>query len=119
MIKLALPIVTESNNRLLRMHWAVRRRLKVSYMDELLVALNESKYTSRELEAKGKRECHIISCRKRKLDHDNLVGGMKPLIDCLVEYRLLKDDNPDNVNLVAEQKKSLGKPKTIIILKEA
>lgn len=117
MIKLTLPIVTESNNKLLRMHWAVRRRLKVGYMDELLVAMNTSNYATRELQAQKKRECHIISYRKRLLDKDNLYGGIKPLVDCLVEWKLLKDDSPDNVTLIVKQKKSKH-PKTIIILKE-
>lgn len=117
MINLTLPIVTKSNNQLLRMHWAVRRRIKVSYMDELLVAIRESKYANRELLTNKKRKCHIISFRKRLLDADNLVGGLKPLIDCLVEWKLLKDDSPEFVELKIEQKKSKH-PRTEIILKD-
>ena len=117
MIKLTLPFVTESNNKLIRFHWTARRKLQVGYMDYLLVAVNESDYCSRELLAEGKRECHIISYRTRRLDYDNLVGGMGPLINCLVSYKLLKDDSPANVNMIIEQKKSLC-PKTVIILKD-
>ena len=119
MIKLELPFTTPSNNQLLRKyrHWAVKRRLKVTYMDEIMVALIESGYNTVDVQASGKRECKITSHRKRLLDHDNLVGGMKPLIDAIVKFGMLIDDNEDMCDLKVGQMKSKH-PKTIIELKD-
>ena len=39
----------------------------------------------------------IVCNRKRKLDHDNLVGGLKQLIDALVSEGFLYDDAPKYV----------------------
>lgn len=36
----------------------------------------------------------ITSFRNRLLDYGNLVGGMKPIPDCLVRLGYLKDDGP-------------------------
>lgn len=119
MIKLELPIVTPSNNQLLRKyrHWAVKRRLMVSYMDELMVAMKESEYSNDELLTEGKRECRIISYRKRLLDDDNLAGGMKILLDSIVKMGLLKDDKPSKCKFIPEQKKS-KRPHTVVELKD-
>lgn len=44
--------------------------------------------------ATGPRWLYIVSFRKRLLDHANLVGGAKGLVDALVQSKLLVDDNP-------------------------
>lgn len=36
----------------------------------------------------------IISYRARLLDYANLVGGAKPIPDCLIELGWIKDDSP-------------------------
>lgn len=120
MIKLTLPITTPSNNQLLRKyrHWAVKRKLKVSYMDELMVAITETNYKNKELRASGKRECHIISHRKRLLDDDNLAGGMKVLLDAIVSMGLLLNDNPKDCVFIPEQKKCFINPRTEIRLRD-
>lgn len=117
MIKLELPFVTPSNNELLRKyrHWAVKRKLKTYYMDEIMVYILEHRLT--DIQAEGKRECEIMSYRKRLLDKDNLYGGTKPLIDSLVKFGLLLDDNPDMCDLKVGQKKSKD-PRTVITLRD-
>ena len=115
MIKLELPLITPSNNKLLRTHWAVRRKLKVYYMDEIVTAMIDGGFTDY---AEGKRTCEVTSHRKRLLDPDNLTGGIKMLLDALVELKLLKDDSPKWCDLKVGQKKART-PKTVIELKEA
>ena len=71
----------------------------------------------KDIQADGKRECKITSYRKRLLDKDNLYGGVKPLVDVLVKFELLKDDNPDICDLKVGQMKSKH-PKTVIELRD-
>ena len=55
----------------------------------------------------------------REIDLDNLIIGMKPTLDGIVDSNLIDDDKPSNVKLEAEFtlcKK--GERKTIITIKE-
>ena len=55
----------------------------------------------------------------REIDLDNLIIGMKPTLDGIVDSGLIEDDKPSNVKLEAEFticKK--GERKTIITIKE-
>ena len=117
MIKLELPFVTPSNNELLRKyrHWAVKRRLKTYYMDEIMIYILE--HNLKDIQTDGKRECKITSYRKRLLDKDNLYGGVKPLVDVIVKYGILIDDNPSVCDLKVGQEKSRT-PKTVIELRD-
>ena len=62
-----------------------------------------------------KRRVEIKSFRSRLLDQDNLIGGLKPLIDSLVEMDLLLDDGPEYLLLRAEQENSRDQRTEIII----
>jgi Holliday junction resolvase RusA-like endonuclease len=43
-----------------------------------------------------------------ELDHDNLVGGCKPLVDALVKVGLIADDRPGLVTVTYEQERGAG-----------
>lgn len=119
MIKLVLEQITPSNNKLLRMHYRERRRLKESYMWELLVAMNENNVTPDEVVAGDRKKLMIISYRKKLLDPDNFIGGLKLLIDGLVDMRLIHDDSPEYLELQeAGQKIDLKNPRTEIYISE-
>ncbi len=45
----------------------------------------------------------LRSYRTRLLDYANLVGGAKPIPDCLIRLGYLKDDSPDWFRCVYEQ----------------
>ena len=45
----------------------------------------------------------IASFRTRLCDYANLVGGAKPIPDCLIQLGWLKDDHPDWMTGVYEQ----------------
>lgn len=54
----------------------------------------------------GKRRITIVrryGGRGRKRDRDNLIGGMKPVIDAIVLEHLVKDDDERNVELHYQQ----------------
>lgn len=99
--KITLPIVTMSNNELIRMHFQTRREMKQSYMWELVaIGANDQKYKA---EFGERRRVTIISYRKQLCDPDNFIGGLKILIDSLIEMDLICDDSPKYLELVALQ----------------
>jgi hypothetical protein len=58
----------------------------------------------------AKRPClRITRCAVRLLDQDNLVGGAKSLIDCIVACGLIEDDSPDHVDLRVEQREVVSR----------
>ena len=62
---------------------------------------------------------HYHFYNTREIDLDNLIIGMKPTLDGIVDSGLIEDDKPSNVKLEAEFticKK--GERKTIITIKE-
>lgn len=55
------------------------------------------KYATEVPPAEAKRRVLIVrqyGKRKRAYDYGNLVGGCKPLLDCLKEHSLILDDSP-------------------------
>lgn len=111
---IVLAIIVESGNKLLRMHWAKRKKLKESYMWELRSIgpfSPEDKVKEHE-----KRKVHITSYRKKMLDYDNLVAGNKFLVDCLIGERLLYDDSPKYLDITYEQVLDIKNPRTEIVI---
>lgn len=93
-IELLLPAATPSLNKVLRCHWAVRKRLKASWSLLVLRAVGNSGNMA-ALKATGKRHVTVVRFGKKVADYDNLVGGCKSLlIDNLVAHGLLVDDSP-------------------------
>lgn len=118
MIKLILTQLTPSNNKLLRMHYRKRKRLKESYMWELLAVMNENNITS-DVVAGDRRRLTIISYRKKLLDQDNFIGGLKLLIDSLVDVHLLYDDSLEYLDLQEPgQRIDLKNPRTEVYISE-
>lgn len=95
-MKLHLPERTPSLNQWQRMHWAKRARLKKRLTREVAWLFCGAP-------ASGKRHVIITRHSPRKLDHDNLVGGCKPLVDALVACGALVDDDPESVSVEYRQ----------------
>ena len=93
--------ITPSNNVLLRMHWRKRAKLNKDWHNMVLIQKGgyERFHQMSFLPAKTKRKITIRSYRQNKVDRDNLIGGMKPLIDALVNNSFIVDDSPDWVEL--------------------
>jgi hypothetical protein len=103
-LEVSLPVTTPSLNTLFRTHWNKRKQLKQSFKWELLIAgACESQY---KINGAKKRRVAIKAFRSRLLDQDNFIGGLKPLLDGLIELELLHDDGPDYLELRAEQLKT-------------
>lgn len=100
-VKIILPLVTMTNNELIRMHFRTRMKMKESYMWQLTaIGANDPKYKA---EFGERRRITVISYRKRLCDADNFYGGLKLLIDSLLEIDLICDDSPKYMELVALQ----------------
>lgn len=115
MIELVLLQLTPSNNVLIRMHYRKRKKLKEAYMWELLAAMNKQNITPDD--TTDRKKLKIISYRKRLLDWDNFVGGLKLLIDSLVDMNLIYDDSIEYLELQnPEQQIDLKNPRTEIYI---
>ena len=112
--KIILPIVTPSNNELLRMHWVARWKLKEAYQWELVaVGAHNPKY---KVKGKENRIVRFMSFRPGMLDTGNLAGGFKELEDAMVDMELLFDDSPKYADITYFQKIDREDPHTEILI---
>jgi len=106
MYVLKLPYPTKSNNELVRMHWAAYQRHRRE-MDAIMQA--ERRKVGLLTAVGGERRKVVITrYGPRTLDHDNLVGGVKPLIDALRGAGVIWEDDPTHIDLEVHQRKSTG-----------
>jgi len=47
----------------------------------------------------------ITRCGTHLLDKDNLYGGAKPICDALRYRGLIRDDDPESIHLIVQQRK--------------
>jgi len=69
-----------------------------------------------EGQALRKKEVTVISIRKKLMDPDNFIGGLKPLLDALKENKLIVDDSPEWIDLEGFQEIDIKNPRTEIII---
>lgn len=114
-IRFTIFQLTPSLNQLLRMHYRKRKRLKDSFLWEIKANLFEQDL---EIEpSPPKRRLSVVSYRKKLLDQDNYIGGLKLLIDSLVDLGLVSDDSPEFLELERlEQRKDLINSRTEICI---
>ena len=100
--KLTISSITPSLNKLIRTHFRGRMELKENLGWEVMVATYglDIPPATEPLP----RTVKITSYRVSLLDEDNLIGGTKPLTDCLVDQKLIYDDRPTLLELHVEQR---------------
>ena len=102
----------ESLNKIMRMHWAVRKKRQ-----EEVWAMVEYSAPTPVPKFEGKTRVSITrqwGKKGRAFDPDNLIGATKMLIDCLKEPKgrskyglgIIKDDSPADIELLVKQEKS-------------
>ena len=74
-------------NRLLRMHWAVRKKLQAQLVEHI-----QNNHACTPIE--GPVIVDYLRRSVRLMDWDNACGSFKLLGDALVQCGILKDDNP-------------------------
>lgn len=81
-----------SQNRTTYAHWSSHHKDKRSWEKHLLPQLGP--YQGLLLRWSSWRLTRVYAGRCREYDYANLIGGAKPLIDLLIEMRILIDDSP-------------------------
>lgn len=104
MIEIQVPEIAPSLNRLVRMHWSARRRLLKKWE---WIVFAEVYRVGGPLAIKyhGKMRVSIIRRSHHVLDHDNLHGAAKLVLDALKAARVIEDDSPDHIELHCEQER--------------
>lgn len=95
-----IKTLTPSLNKWQRWHWLERKKFQDALCWEIKIAaypLNIPDSIS------DYRKVHIISYRKSLLDDDNFVGGLKPLLDSLVDLRFIYDDSDAYLDRISSQ----------------
>jgi Holliday junction resolvase RusA-like endonuclease len=95
-------------------HWRVAYREKQLWRQEIRVARLQAGCTRPVPPVRARVTVERFG---RPLDPDNFVGGLKSVIDCLKEERLISDDTPETLELIPKQ--VLGRPRTIITVESA
>ena len=85
-------------NRYIRQHWATRRKEKEEWAERFLRLAPVTAPIDIHVE-------RIYGGRGKAMDPDNLVGGVKPLLDGMVKAKIIPDDNPDQIRLYVSQVK--------------
>ena len=99
MLRIEIPLPTPSLNQVQRMHFQARRRMRDQY--EMICRSCATPIT--RVRPRQFRHVTIVRHGVRQLDHDNLVGGAKILLDALVRTELVYDDAPQYVHVTYEQ----------------
>ena len=104
MDKIIIPVVPKSLNKLLRVHWSQKGKLKEQYC---LLIVNQMKLNRmRRTEVGEMWNLTITSYRARLLDMDNLIGGCKPILDALSLEGFIWDDSSKYINCRYYQQQS-------------
>jgi len=93
--------IVRSLNHYLRSHWAKNKRKQKTY--QLIIRNQMNLNNIRTAEIDESFYLHITSYRKRLLDHDNLYGSHKWLIDALCNEQFIFDDDPTHCIISIDQ----------------
>jgi hypothetical protein len=92
---LRLGAASPSNNVIKGLHFHAYRKLRQDYQAEVLALLG-GKAPQRAIETSG---LVVLRHCVGSLDYDNLYGGLKPLLDCLVQASAR---NPSGLGLIVD-----------------
>jgi hypothetical protein len=101
-----------SLNTYLRTHWAKRVKAHRDLSLKLATALGRGPFPA----WRPGMTIHLYSFRKRRLDHDNLVGGMKPLRDSIARM-IGVDDADSNFSWRYTQVIEAVDPRTLVVIR--
>jgi len=113
-MRLEIPFVPPSLNKTLRMHWG--KKLKLNRDWSLLI---RSRMPELYLQPFVKMQCKITLHHSRFYDEDNAYGAVKPVVDGLKAWKLIRDDSRDYLDLTVEQAKCRRKEAHTVIELEA
>jgi hypothetical protein len=117
-MKLVILSPVVSLNKLLRMHYQERRRLRLKYMWEMRLVLQELGEIIPDYPEEERKKLRIVSFGTKLMDKENLYGGAKVLIDAIKGLRLIYDDSPDWIDCKVLQDTKDKKRRTEIVIEE-
>jgi hypothetical protein len=105
------PRIPRSANRMLRAHWAARRRDRESWRQHVRRACGR-----RRSRMRGRVDLRVLVYRRHRQDPDNAYASMKNLLDALVLEGWLEDDSSDLLGLEVEEREEPRKAneKTVV-----
>lgn len=110
-VQLVIAARLPSLNEFVDRHWAVSRRLKATWRMLLAHALIVD---GRRWQAEHRPVCcdllRVVPSRRQLLDHDNLWGGAKKVVDAMKELGWIVDDSPTWLTLQVDQEIQNGGP---------
>lgn len=112
-VVLNIPKASPSLNATTRAHWMVYYRQKKLWERLIWIAKVEARVFSDPLFERA--AITITRYGKRQLDPDNLVGGVKVLVDALKAVRIITDDSPDHIRLTVDQHAKADAPESTVI----
>ena len=98
MIHITISTPPPSLNKLLRMHYLARGRLKRRIQKEVWFQVKHHRAKG----FKGTMRRALLSGTRygpKPLDEDNLIGSLKPVIDALCWSHVISDDTPDHLKI--------------------
>lgn len=111
MIRLNIPAIPPSPNRVLGKHWSMKAGVR-----DMWSLLVRSQYVpSSDFVAHGKRKVKITLCHARLYDKDNAYASVKPVVDALAHWGLICGDSQHWLELAVEQEKCPHKKRHTII----
>lgn len=109
-LRLEIPDLPPSLNKTLRMHWAKKRKLNETWQQWVRAMLPEY-----FLEPMVRMRCTITLHHSRFYDKDNAYGAVKPVVDALRLWKLIRDDTREYLDLQVEQSKCSHKKRSTTI----
>ena len=109
-MKFTVIKVSPSQNVTDRMHWAAKRKLKEDWHWLMYEQTQPYFEVFKLIDCDHKVFDHVKITRfgARKLDEGNLIGGLKVMVDNLIDLGLIEDDSPDKCTF--EYHQETGKP---------
>jgi len=117
-IRLVIPQVPESYNRIKDWHWGKKKEYNEGWYDEIVMAKLLYPSGVRDLPwKKAKILFYIYFKDKRKRDKINFATGLKPALDGLMQVGIIADDNWDDIEDQYYKRYDKKKPRTVIVIK--
>lgn len=109
-MRIEIPAVPPSPNRVLGKHWSSKSGTKNEW-----IMWVRAKRPEVHLKPVVKMRLRAILAHSRPYDPDNAVAAMKPVIDALKHWRLIFDDSPQYLELTVEQVKCKHKDRHTVL----
>ena len=104
-MKATIPRIPITNNRYLRMHWALRKQDSDSWWRWCHKQMGFGPFRSGPGKKLHQKAClEITVYRRRRQDPDNAVASVKPLVDAVKRLYWLVDDSDRWVTLIVQEK---------------